>query len=78
MPDIGMPAIYGDIDPPDEVLRLRLECDIQECKSRIARLSQDIQDLLKGKVKKLEAEKKMFELRLDALEGKLNAIDIGE
>ncbi len=76
MADIGVPAIYGDIPPPDDVLRLRLEHDIQACKSRISRLAQDIEDLTKGKVKRLQAEKRMFELKLEHLQGDLNSISV--
>ena len=68
------------VDPNKEVEKKWVECQIQERKSKIAKLNQDIEDLLKGRVVELEAQIMMNEMELKSLEEKYgnikNSIDI--
>jgi chaperonin cofactor prefoldin len=59
-----------------EVQRKWLLCQIQEKKSAVIRLNQDIEDLLKGKIVALEAHIIMLEKEIKVLEAQLNSIDI--
>ena len=74
MADLPVSRHY-DIEPPDDVKRMWVEVRAQEYRSRIARIKQDIDDLIKGQVLKLQAELKMLELSLEELE-KRKAVDI--
>ncbi len=68
------------IDEPNEVKKKWIACEIQQRKSQITRLKQDIEDLKNGQIVKLEATIMMLEKELENLSEKLaeydNAIDI--
>jgi fatty acid-binding protein DegV len=55
------------VAPNHDVKVLRLQVLIQEKKSRIKRLNQDIEDLTEMAIKSKQAEVKMLELELDKL-----------
>jgi len=63
------------VDPSNAIEKKWIECQIQERKSRIVRLNQDIEDLKKGKIISLEAEIMMLDKELKKLEEKYGAID---
>jgi hypothetical protein len=58
-----------------EVKVLRLQTHIQERKSRIVRLNQDIEDLKEAAIKSKQAEVKMLELELSKLTDDLDKIN---
>ena len=62
------------VNPNHEVKLLRLQCVIQEKKSRIKRLNQDIEDLTEMAIKSKQAEVKMLELELTKLNNDLDTI----
>lgn len=64
------------VDPNEEVKKKWISCQIQERKSQIVRLTQDIEDLREGQIVKLEATIIMLEKEVKDLMSKLNAIDI--
>ncbi len=59
-----------------DVKILRLQCLIQERKSRIKRLNQDIEDLTEMAIKSKQAEVKMLELELHKLSTDLDTIGV--
>lgn len=63
------------VQPTNEVEKKWIECQIQEKKSRIVRLNQDIEDLKKGKIIALEAEIMMINKELDTLQEKYGSLD---
>ena len=72
-----LPAHRGwDVDMPDDVQKMHMEVKIQELKSRIVRITQDIEDLEKGKITELKATKRMLELSLKEWEAKRDAIEV--
>lgn len=64
------------IKPNEEVERKWILCEIQQRKSQIVRLTQDIEDLKQGQIVKLEATIMMLQKEMDELNAKLNAIDV--
>lgn len=62
------------VDPNHDVKILRLQTMIQERKSRIVRLKQDIEDLTEMAIKTKQAEVKMLELELQKLNDDLGKI----
>jgi predicted RNase H-like nuclease (RuvC/YqgF family) len=62
------------VEPNHDVKILHLQCSIQERKSRLARLKQDIEDLKEMAIKSKEAEIKMLELELAELNQRLDTI----
>ena len=59
----------------NEVKKKWLECSIQEKKSQIQRLKQDIEDLQRGQIVKLEATILMLQKELNHLQERYNIID---
>ena len=59
----------------NEVKKKWLQCQIQEKKSRITRLNQDIEDLLKGRIVELQATVIMHEKELEKLNEDLKQVD---
>jgi len=72
MVDIGQGKYL--VDPNHDVKILRLQTLIQERKSRIVRLNQDIEDLTEMAIKTKQAEVKMLELELKKLSDDLDKI----
>jgi len=72
MADIGVGKYLTE--PNHDVKILNLQCQIQERKSRIARLKQDIEDLKEMAIKAKEAEVKMLEADLNELNNRLSTI----
>ena len=67
------------VEANHEVKILRLQTLIQERKSRIVRLNQDIEDLTEMAIKAKQAEVKMLELELHKLSNDLDKIgSLGE
>lgn len=64
------------VDANHDVKILRLQTLIQERKSRIVRLNQDIEDLTEMAIKSKQAEVKMLELELDKLNKDLDLIGV--
>lgn len=64
------------VNPNDEVKKKWISCQIQERKSQIVRLTQDIEDLREGQIVKLEATIIMLNKEVTQLNAELNAIDI--
>ena len=64
------------VNPNEEVKKKWLSCQIQERKSQIVRLTQDIEDLREGQIVKLEATIIMLQKEVTQLNLELNAIDI--
>jgi len=62
------------VNPNHDVKILRLQVLIQEKKSRIKRLNQDIEDLTEMAIKSKQAEVKMLELELHKLSIDLDMI----
>lgn len=75
MGDLPIPHNY-DVEPPASVLRKLVEIRIQEYRSRIVRHKQDMEDLLKGKVKELETKITMLELSIKELEAKRDSVTV--
>ncbi len=73
----------ADIKPPqqflvtetNEVKKKWLQCTLQEKKSQISRLTQDIEDLKQGHLVKLEAHLLMLEKELAFLQNQYDNID---
>lgn len=63
------------VDPNQEIKDMWVKCQIQERKSQIVRLKQDIDDLKNGQILKLESTIMMLEKEIAELHKKL-AIDI--
>lgn len=63
------------VDPDIEVKKKWLQCSMQEKKSQIVRLKQDIEDLQRGKIAKLEGTIMMLEKELKSLEEEYKQID---
>jgi len=59
----------------DEVKKRWIKCEIQSRKSQIVRINQDIEDLLKGQIVKLEGIIMMLEKEIQQLEQDLKKID---
>ena len=68
MADIGVQQ-HWLVDPTTEVKEMWKLVKMQELKSRIARHTQDIEDLKRGKIVDLQAKIKMLELELRHLSG---------
>lgn len=75
MGDIGSKRQWL-VDEGTEVKKKWLLCEVQSRKSQISRLNQDIEDLKKGQIVKLEATIMMLEKELKNLIEKLEAIDV--
>ena len=71
MGDMSLTRRVWKVSPDYEVEKKWLEVQIQERKSRIARLKQEIEDILKGLKVGKEADILMFEKELKLLEGDL-------
>jgi hypothetical protein len=67
MADIGVNGKYL-VSPNAEIEALWKEAAIQEKRSKIVRAKQDIEDLMQGKIKTLQADIKMWELEIKKLE----------
>jgi hypothetical protein len=78
MADLGVPSRQWLVSPTKEVEDMWLEVKKQELRSRMARWSQDIQDLEKGKIVDLKARMKMAELELRELEARSHKVVNGE
>lgn len=65
-----------NVQPPEKVLRLHQEIKIQEAKSRVSRLKQDIEDLQNGRLKELQSELAMWELELKERQENLKALNV--
>jgi len=63
------------IDEPNEVKKKWVKCEIQQRKSQIIRLQQDIEDLKDGQIVKLEATIMMLQAELINLTERLNGFD---
>jgi hypothetical protein len=63
------------VDPNQEVKDMWVKCEIQQRKSQIIRLKQDIDDLKNGQILKLEATIIMLEKEVTKLQSQL-VIDI--
>jgi len=74
MSDIGSKRNWL-IQEPNEVKKKWVMCEIQSRKSQIIRLQQDIEDLKKGQIVKLEATIMMLEEELKNLVSKLELYD---
>lgn len=74
MADLPVPKNYG-VEATRSVKEKWYKVQIQEIKSRIARLALDIEDLEKGKILQLKAEMEMQELRLQKFEDELKNLD---
>jgi hypothetical protein len=70
MADIGIPRGWL-VSPTKEIDEMWIQVQIQEKVSRIARWTQDIQDLEKGKILDLRANIKMAELEIMKLKTQL-------
>lgn len=70
------------VSPSTEVEKKWLLCSIQEKKSRIVRLKQDIEDIMNGQIVGIEAEIMMAEKELASLQEKYgnlnNSIEINK
>jgi hypothetical protein len=66
------------VAPNHDVKLLRLQVLIQEKKSRIKRLNQDIEDLTEMAIKSKQAEVKMLELELHKLSEDLGKIGVSD
>lgn len=75
MADLPIPHNY-DVEAPASVLKKLVEIKIQEYRSRVVRHKQDIEDLLKGKVKDLETKITMLELSIKELEAKRDSVTV--
>lgn len=64
------------IQEPNEVKKKWIMCEIQSRKSQIIRLQQDIEDLKKGQIVKLEATIMMLEEELKNLVNKLDSYEV--
>jgi len=72
MADIGGHGYL--VTPNYDVKLLRLQVLVQERKSRIKRLNQDIEDLTEMAIKSKQAEVKMLELELNKLTNDLDKV----
>lgn len=72
MADMGVNKFL--VEPNHDVKILGLQTQIQERRSRIVRLTQDIEDLKLLAIKQKEAEIKMLELDLAELNQRLDTI----
>jgi len=63
------------VDPNKEIKDMWLQCQIQERKSQIVRLRQDIDDLKNGQIIKLESTIMMLEKEVAKLQSQL-VIDV--
>ena len=70
MGDIGIPKNYL-VSPTKDIDEMWIKVAIQEKKSMIARKTQDIEDLKKGRILDLEAQIKLHELEVKKLEANL-------
>ena len=70
MADIGVNKQWL-VSPTAEIEDMWVKVAIQEKKSRIVKHKQDLEDLMKGEVLKIEALIKMLELEQKELESKL-------
>ena len=64
------------VEPNEEIKKKWLSCQIQERKSQVVRLKQDIEDLKQGQIVKLEATIMMLDKEIAKLLNELNAIDV--
>lgn len=64
------------VSPTEDIKKKWILCQIQERKSQVVRLRQDIEDLQKGQIVKLEATIMMLEKEINKLNDELNCIDI--
>lgn len=74
MADIGTSRNWL-VDPNQEIKDMWIKCQIQERKSQIVRLRQDIDDLKNGQMIKLESTIMMLEKEVSKLQSQL-VIDI--
>jgi len=74
MADLPAHRGWEGMDMPEDVSKMYIDVKIQEIRSRISRISQDIEDLERGKITELKANKRMLEISLDEWEGKRDAI----
>lgn len=65
------------VEPNQEIKDMWIKCQIQERKSQITRLKQDIEDLKNGQILKLEATILMLEKEVEKLKSQV-IIDINE
>lgn len=76
MADLPAHRGFDGIDMPEDVQKQYMEVKIQEIRSRIARITQDIEDLERGKITELKANRSMLELSLKDWEAKRDAIEV--
>lgn len=69
--DIGQNQVWL-VPETNEVKKKWLQVQIQERKSRIVRLDQDIEDLAKGQIVKLEGHRIMLQKEFNDLQRKLD------
>lgn len=72
MADIAIPKNWL-VSPTKEIDEMWIKVQIQEKKSQIARYTQDIEDLTKGRILDLQARIKMCELEVSKLQSNLLA-----
>jgi uncharacterized protein YPO0396 len=77
MADIGPNQVWL-VPETNEVKKKWLQVQIQEKKSRIVRLDQDIEDLVKGQIVKLEGHKIMLQKELNNLTQQLDRMIVLE
>ena len=64
------------VQPNEEIKKKWLSCQIQERKSQVVRLKQDIEDLKQGQIVKLEATIMMLDKEIIQLLNEFEAIDV--
>lgn len=64
------------IKPTTDVEKKWLQCQIQERKSQVVRLEQDIEDLKNGQIVKLEATIIMLKKEIDKLQTEYSGIEV--